>query len=203
MTQDRGARRRETIIEAAAALIERQGYDALTHRAVAAEAAVPLGSTTYYFTSLADLRRDAVALLVEREAAAAEALAPVRRQNRRPASVARLVLELLYGTEALADRTTLVTIVDRLIQSARYPEVRAVVQAGRERVEDAIAEVLDRSGFTVDPVADRALLTVLIAVSDGAMLSALAEGAADPAASAQLLVGRILEDQEEKYRGSP
>ena len=203
MAQDRGARRRETIIEAAALLIERQGYDAVTHRAVAAEAAVPLGSTTYYFASLADLRRDAVALLVEREATAAEALAPIRRQTRRPATVARLVLELLYGTEALADRTTLVTIVDRLIQSARYPEVRAVVQAGRERVEDAIAEVLDRSGFTVDPVADRALLTVLIAVSDGAMLSALAEGAADPAASAQLLVGRILEDQEEKYRGSP
>lgn len=203
MVQDRGARRREAIIAAAASLIERQGYDAVTHRAVAVEAAVPLGSTTYYFASLADLRRDAMALLIEREAAAAEALAPVRRQTRRPATVARLVLELLYGTDALADRDTLVTIIDRLIQSARYPEVRTLVQAGRERIEDAIAEVLDRSGFTVDPVADRALLTVLIAVSDGAVLSALAEGASDPAASAQVLVSRILEDQEEKYRGSP
>ena len=184
------------IVEAAAALIEHDGYDAVTHRLVAAEAGVPLGSTTYYFASLADLRRDAVALLVEREAAAAEALAPVRNQARRPATVARLVLEVLYGGDALADPAALLMIVDRLVQSARYPEVRALVQAGRERIEDAIAVMLDRSGFTVDPVSDRALLTVLIAVSDGAMLSALAEGAPDPSANAQVLVTRILEDHD-------
>lgn len=202
MGQERGTRRREAIVEAAAKLIDCHGYDAVTHRSVAAAADVPLGSTTYYFASLADLRRDAVGLLVEREAAAAEALAPVRRQARRPATVARLVLELLYGTDALADNDALLTIIDRLVQSARYPEVRALVQAGRERIEDAIAEVLDRSGFTVDPVADRAMLTVLVAVSDGAVLSALAEGADVATASAQTLVTRILEDQEEKYRGS-
>ena len=183
-------------MEAAAALIERDGYDAVTHRLVAAEAGVPLGSTTYYFASLADLRRDAVAVLVEREAAAAEALAPVRRQDRRPATVARLVLEVLYGVDTLTDRAALLMIVDRLVQSARYPEVRELVQAGRERIEDAIGEVLERSGCTVDPVSDRSLLTVLIAVSDGALLSALAEGAPDPAATAQALVTRILEDHD-------
>jgi DNA-binding transcriptional regulator YbjK len=194
MARERGAQRRQAIVEAAAALIEREGFDAVTHRAVAAAASVPLGSTTYYFASLADLRRDAVGLLVAREAAAAEARAPIRRQARRPETVARIVLEVLYGVAALTDRDALLMIIDRLVQSARYPEVRTLVHAGRERIEDAIAEVLERSGVAVDAVDDRALLTVLIAASDGAMLTALAEGDPDPAASAEVLLTRILSD---------
>lgn len=200
MAHDRGHERRTAIVEAAAALIEEAGYDAVSHRAVAARAAVPLGSTTYYFASLADLRRDAVALLVEREAAAAEVLATrISRARRRPDTVAHLVLQLLYGVDGLDDRTTLIVIIDRLVQSARYPEVRRSVQAGRERLEDAIADVLDRSGFAVDPTSDRTLLTTLIAVSDGALLSALAEGVDDPAATAQTLLTRILAE----HRRSP
>ncbi|SOD58376.1 transcriptional regulator, TetR family [Streptomyces zhaozhouensis] len=41
--------RRERIVAAAARVLERRGINGLTHRAVAAEADVPLGSTTYHF----------------------------------------------------------------------------------------------------------------------------------------------------------
>ena len=46
---------------AAARVIARSGIGQLTHRRVAAEADVPVGSTTYYFSDLAALREAALA----------------------------------------------------------------------------------------------------------------------------------------------
>jgi len=57
--QARGERRRRNILEAALRVIGREGVAGVTHRAVAAEAGVPLASTTYYFESKADLLREA------------------------------------------------------------------------------------------------------------------------------------------------
>lgn len=47
--------RRERIARAAIAVIAKHGIADLTHRKVAAEADVPLGSTTYHFATLDDL----------------------------------------------------------------------------------------------------------------------------------------------------
>lgn len=55
--------RRQTIVEAAAALITEAGVVDLTHRKVAAKAGVPLGATTYYFASLDELSAAALELL--------------------------------------------------------------------------------------------------------------------------------------------
>jgi DNA-binding transcriptional regulator YbjK len=55
------AGRRQAIVAAAARVIARGGIGQLTHRRVAAEADVPVGSTTYYFSDLAALREAALA----------------------------------------------------------------------------------------------------------------------------------------------
>ncbi|WP_206441407.1 TetR/AcrR family transcriptional regulator [Streptomyces boncukensis] len=47
--------RRQRIIDAAIRIVELKGIEALSHRSVAAEADVPLGSTTYHFASLDEL----------------------------------------------------------------------------------------------------------------------------------------------------
>ncbi|MBO3678331.1 TetR/AcrR family transcriptional regulator [Streptomyces sp. NEAU-YJ-81] len=47
--------RRQRIIDAAAAVVRERGITGLSHRAVAAAADVPLGSTTYHFATLDDL----------------------------------------------------------------------------------------------------------------------------------------------------
>jgi len=47
--------RRGRIIDAAIRIVELKGIPALSHRSVAAEADVPLGSTTYHFAGLDDL----------------------------------------------------------------------------------------------------------------------------------------------------
>jgi DNA-binding transcriptional regulator YbjK len=57
--------RRERIIEAAVEVISESGLAGLTHRAAAARADVPLGSTTYHFTNLDELL-DAAARTVAR-----------------------------------------------------------------------------------------------------------------------------------------
>lgn len=55
------AGRRQAIVEAAERVIARQGLGGLSHRRVAAEANVPVGSTTYYFNDLDALREAALA----------------------------------------------------------------------------------------------------------------------------------------------
>ncbi|HEX5565446.1 MAG TPA: TetR family transcriptional regulator [Streptomyces sp.] len=47
--------RRQRIVDAAIRVVDRSGIAGLSHRAVAAEADVPLGSTTYHFSGLDDL----------------------------------------------------------------------------------------------------------------------------------------------------
>ncbi|RKS75416.1 DNA-binding transcriptional regulator YbjK [Motilibacter peucedani] len=51
--------RKDRIVEATVAVIARHGVAGTTHRLIAAEADVPLGSLTYHFASLDDLRAQA------------------------------------------------------------------------------------------------------------------------------------------------
>lgn len=60
--------RRQAILDAALRIIVRDGVRAVRHRAVAAEADVPLSATTYYFKDIDDLITDTFALFVERGA---------------------------------------------------------------------------------------------------------------------------------------
>ena len=65
--------RRQAILDAALRIIVRDGVRAVRHRAVAAEAGVPLSATTYYFKDIQDLITDTFALFVERSAEALSA----------------------------------------------------------------------------------------------------------------------------------
>jgi DNA-binding transcriptional regulator YbjK len=58
----KGAARREHILRATLELIGERGPDAVTHRAVAERAAVPLAATTYWFDSREALLREALTL---------------------------------------------------------------------------------------------------------------------------------------------
>lgn len=57
--------RRRAILAAATEIIVEEGAAALTHRAVAKRASVPLGSTTQYFTSIDDMRECALQQLAD------------------------------------------------------------------------------------------------------------------------------------------
>lgn len=61
--------RRQEILDAAMRVVVRDGVRGVRHRAVAAEAGVPLSATTYYFKDIDDLLSDTFAQYVERSAA--------------------------------------------------------------------------------------------------------------------------------------
>ena len=63
------ASRRERIAAAALEVIRRRGVDGLTHRAVAAEAGVSPGLTTYHFDTLEEILEAAFDLAMERDIA--------------------------------------------------------------------------------------------------------------------------------------
>lgn len=80
--QDRGRRRRRSIVEAAAGIILAEGPGAVSHRAVAERAGVPLSATTYYFSGLDELLDAAATYLMERWAERAETVREERVRSR-------------------------------------------------------------------------------------------------------------------------
>ncbi|MFI6291069.1 TetR/AcrR family transcriptional regulator [Nonomuraea sp. NPDC050790] len=65
--QARATQRRTALLNAAVDLLTDGGFAALTHRAVAHRAHLPLAATTYYFASRDQLLAEAFTHLVERE----------------------------------------------------------------------------------------------------------------------------------------
>ncbi|MEV0597007.1 TetR/AcrR family transcriptional regulator [Nonomuraea cavernae] len=65
--QERGRRRRAILLTAAVELLTEAGFAAVTHRAVAHRAHLPLAATTYYFTSRDQLLAEAFAQLIQTE----------------------------------------------------------------------------------------------------------------------------------------
>ena len=63
----KGGQRREEILRATLRLIGERGADAVTHRAVAEEAGVPLSATTYYFASKEELPEQTLLLAAREE----------------------------------------------------------------------------------------------------------------------------------------
>jgi DNA-binding transcriptional regulator YbjK len=61
LTQDRSRQRRDDLLAAATELFAEGGTRAVTHRAVAARAGLPPATTTYYFASIEELLREALA----------------------------------------------------------------------------------------------------------------------------------------------
>ena len=69
------AERRAAIIDAAVQIIATRGLGAVTHRAVAREAKVPLAATTYYFASKEEILKEALESLSAAEVKRLEKLA--------------------------------------------------------------------------------------------------------------------------------
>jgi DNA-binding transcriptional regulator YbjK len=157
----RGAARREAILRAAISVIGEQGPDALTHRAVAERAGVPLSATTYYFDSKEDLFREAVALAAREEVERLEdlvlALAP---RALTPAEWAREVAAFV-AADLEADPPRHVAFYELVLEAARTPGLRPEVMRWEE-AHLRLAEVGLRAAGSSDPGVDARLVVVAI-----------------------------------------
>jgi DNA-binding transcriptional regulator YbjK len=118
--QARGEERRERILRATLAVIGRLGISAVTHRSVAEEAGVPLGSLTYWFATKDDLLREALRRFVGDEAERLRGLAEQLGPDAEPAAIAERyasVLEDNTGPEQI-------TQFELYLEAARNPALR-------------------------------------------------------------------------------
>lgn len=164
--------RRQRIIEAAIRVVGAKGIAGLSHRSVAAEADVPLGSTTYHFATLDELL---VAALRQANEAYAPALAP-RAGEDLAGALARLLGELLT-----ADRGRAELEYELYLEALRRPALRPVAAEWGESVAGALTD-------HTDPVTARAL----VAVMDGITLQALLTDTPYDAEYAREILARVL-----------
>ena len=126
--------RRERLITTALDVIAEHGTAGASHRAIARAADVPLGSTTYHFSSLDELLAAAFARHAERVAAALEER--MRAAPDRDAAMDALAAHL--AQDLLGDGRALVLAVELYVAAARRPALRAVTQGWMLRSRRAL-----------------------------------------------------------------
>ncbi|MFG2992579.1 TetR/AcrR family transcriptional regulator [Streptomyces sp. NPDC048257] len=169
--------RRQRIIDAAIRVVGDKGIAGLSHRSAAAEADVPLGSTTYHFKTLDDLL---VAALQQANEGFAQAVAGSAALADPDADLAGALARLL-GEFLAADRGGVELEYELYLAALRRPALRPVAAAWCEAVAQALTP-------RTDPVTARAL----VAVMDGIGLQVLLTGSAYDESYAREVLRRIL-----------
>ncbi|MFG3286857.1 TetR/AcrR family transcriptional regulator [Streptomyces sp. NPDC048111] len=168
--------RRRRIIDAAIRVVGERGIAGLSHRSVAAEADVPLGSTTYHFATLDELLVAALRQANEGFAAAVRDCASLEAPGADLAvELARLMGEWLTGDRARAELE-----YELYLAALRRPALRPVAAEWTE----SLARLLGRH---TDEVTARGL----VAVMDGICLQSLLTGDAYDETYAKELLGRV------------
>jgi DNA-binding transcriptional regulator YbjK len=131
--------RRLRIVEATVDVIAEHGVAGTTHRLIAAAADVPLGSLTYHFTGLDDLRAQAFALHAERMAVSYEAhFARVRSRD----DVVQAVTDLVHGDAGADDRDWAVAY-ELYLAALRDPALRTVTESWMRRSRSVLERFVD------------------------------------------------------------
>lgn len=156
----RGARRRTLILEATLRLLAREGASAITHRAVAREADVPIAATTYYFASKDDLIAEAFRLHAEKEArrvaAATRGIGAGLTAAQLADQLARFLFEGLHGA-----RSSLIAEYELLIRAARRPELEAYSRIFYDTIEAQLERTLSSFGSAHAEEDTRIIMAVL------------------------------------------
>lgn len=167
--QDRAEARRERILRATLEVIGEAGIAAVTHRAVAGRADVPLGSMTYYFASKDDLLRESLLLFVEEEVVRLHALAEsIVGSGLTVEQIAQAFAEEL-ASHAHAERVLTVAQFELYLESARNEALQAAAARCFAAYEDVTAAALRAVG-----VEDPGATALFVALSDGLALRRLA-----------------------------
>ena len=150
----RGEGRRQAIIEAAAAIIRESGPSAVSHRSVAKRAGCSLSATTYYFDGLEDLLHQAGLVNIGLWASRAEDVADR--------------VEAFKGVPDLSHGAYFGHYL-QLISASQASPVKHAYRQGRQRLNAALRRVLRQLDSPLEP-------EMVIAIVDGAAVTALSEG---------------------------
>jgi len=162
-------RRRAALLEAAAELAAELGAGAVTHRAVAARAGVPLSTTSYFFSSIDELVTEALRL------GATERVSDFDAAER--AAVLSVdvpigeVIDAVVDQALAASRNAEGSQVEYYLAAGRQPDLQPEASATVQRFAERVARQLERTGAVrADEVG-----WAITALGDGAMLHRLAQ----------------------------
>jgi DNA-binding transcriptional regulator YbjK len=125
--------RRTHIADAIIETLARAGSRGLTHRAVDDTAGLPRGSTSYYLRTRASLMDAALDRLAEVDT--------IALRSRRGEPLAQMLVRVLDQLRS-ADRDRTLARYELSLEAVRRPEMRASLDAGSQRVRQAIAQRL-------------------------------------------------------------
>jgi DNA-binding transcriptional regulator YbjK len=151
--------RREQILEATLRIIGRAGRQAVTHRAVAEEAGVPLGSTTYYFESRDDLLRQALEYVAASEVARYGELGQELSSVESPRELADRLIDGLVA--AAEDRVAYIAEYELWLEAGRRPELREAAQNWCDAEQLSVARAMEALGSS-NPATDASLVVAAI-----------------------------------------
>lgn len=164
----------------------REGIDAVTHRSVASEAALPLAATTYYFANVDELVAEAARVVsrewLDRVTADVRSM-PRRRRN--PRTTAEVCVRLALGDAA--DTPSLLWRCESYIEAHRHSALRGVIAESNAALESLLTQALARCGFESEPEDARLMLAAI----DGAVLHAIAKRT-DPRGLGTMVVVRLV-----------
>lgn len=165
--QPRGRARRRDILLATLSLVRRGGIAAVTSRAVAREAGVPLGSLSYYFDGKDDLLEQALLLHVDEEVARLREISDRLTADGRPdpQEAARAFMAVLRE----GDLATIAQF-ELYLEAGRNPALREAAARCFAAYEEVVAAALEAAGL---PDAASAA-PLFVAFADGLGLRQLA-----------------------------
>lgn len=136
--------RQAALSDAGLRLIARDGLRGLTHRAVDAEAGVPLGSTSYYFRTRDELVSACVRRIVELDVFEVSA-GGVAEHRVTADQLAQMGADLMWRW-ITADADRHLARYELLLHSRRRPELAGQLHAAVDRLRSAVAAVLATQG---------------------------------------------------------
>ena len=163
----RGEDRRQAIIDAAAAIIRESGPSAISHRSVAKRAGCSLSATTYYFDGLEDLLHQAGLVNIGLWASRAEDVADRVEAFKGVPDLPQRVRFILQAT--LPAHGAYFGHYLQLISASQASPVKHAYREGRQRLNAALRRVLRQLDSPLEP-------EMVIAIVDGAAVTALSEG---------------------------
>ena len=198
----RSQHRKRAVVRAAAAVLRRRGFDAVTGRSVAEEAGLPEQTVRAYYSARDDLRAAGLEFMLNGWIDQAQDFI-----NRLPGALdlhetARLIVEVatVHASENESfTRRTISGIYERYLQAGKHPELSALVIAYNDVLADLVGRVLALNGRHVSTQVARAVLAVV----DGTVIYELAAGETPVPQAIQMLefaIPRLCAIQEEEIQ---
>ncbi len=171
----KGERRREEILRATLRVIGARGADAVTHRAVAQEAGVPVSATTYYFASKDELLEQTLLMAAREETERIERLVlDLAPRELSAADWAAGVAAMIAG-DVREEPDRHVALFELGLEATRTEALRGELQRWQE-AHLRLAELGCRAVGSDEPELDA---RIVVAALTGLMLEQLASGRDD------------------------